>query len=190
MQAIVNARAPICIWLMPISIGKQVPSLRQPNVSADSAGISLASSRLHFAWAAFRELIMMAGGDEQRERLSDDLLLAVAEQLARRPVERFDQSALAGGHDPVGNVLKHSSGTDLARAQRRAELGDRLQRLLELLGLDEQVDERRTLARRTSGRIGVKMKSTAPLAYAVAISASSPPNAVTKTIGVRSDCSR
>ena len=34
------------------------------------------------------------------------------------------------------------------------------------------------------------MKSTAPLAYAVAVSASSPPKAVTKMIGVSSDWGR
>ncbi len=41
------------------------------------------------------------------------------------------------------------------------------------------------LARSTSGRTGVKMKSTAPLAYAFAASVSSPPIAVTKMMGVR-----
>ena len=44
-----------------------------------------------------------------------------------------------------------------------------------------------TLARSASARIGVKMKSTAPPAYAVAVSVSSRPNAVKKMIGVRSD---
>ena len=44
-----------------------------------------------------------------------------------------------------------------------------------------------TLARRMSATIGVKMKSTAPLAYAVAVSVSSRPKAVTKMIGVCSD---
>ena len=44
-----------------------------------------------------------------------------------------------------------------------------------------------TLARSTSARIGAKMKSTAPLAYAVAVSVSSRPKAVRKMIGVSSD---
>ena len=43
------------------------------------------------------------------------------------------------------------------------------------------------LALSTFGRIGVKMKSTAPLAYAVSVSASSCPNAVMNMIGVSSD---
>ena len=41
-----------------------------------------------------------------------------------------------------------------------------------------------TFARSTSGRIGVKMKSTAPLAYAALVCVSSRPNAETKMIGV------
>ena len=44
-----------------------------------------------------------------------------------------------------------------------------------------------TLARSSSARIGAKMKSTAPLAYAVAVSVSSRPYAVRKMIGVSSD---
>jgi hypothetical protein len=42
-----------------------------------------------------------------------------------------------------------------------------------------------TFARSISGRTGVKMKSTAPLAYALAASPFSDPLAVTKMIGVR-----
>ena len=41
-----------------------------------------------------------------------------------------------------------------------------------------------TLARSASSAIGAKMKSTAPLAYAPAVSISSRPNAVMKMIGV------
>ena len=41
-----------------------------------------------------------------------------------------------------------------------------------------------------SARIGAKMKSTAPLAYALPVSVSSSPNAVMKMIGVSSDCIR
>ena len=44
-----------------------------------------------------------------------------------------------------------------------------------------------TLARSSAARIGAKMKSTAPLAYAVAVSVSSRPNAVRKMIGVSFD---
>ncbi len=47
-----------------------------------------------------------------------------------------------------------------------------------------------TLARSTSASSGAKMKSTAPLAYAVAVSVSSRPYAVRKMIGVSSDCWR
>ena len=44
-----------------------------------------------------------------------------------------------------------------------------------------------TLARSTPPSTGVKTKSTAPLAYAVAVSISSLPNLVRKMIGVSSD---
>ena len=49
-----------------------------------------------------------------------------------------------------------------------------------------------TLARSTPASTGAKTKSTAPLAYAVAVSSSSLPNAVRKMIGVSSEpvCSR
>jgi hypothetical protein len=46
------------------------------------------------------------------------------------------------------------------------------------------------LARSTFARSGAKMKSTAPLSYALAFSVSSRPKAVRKMIGVSADCSR
>jgi hypothetical protein len=118
----------------------------------------------------------MAGGYEQLKRLADHLLLAVTEKRPRRAIERLDQSAVTGRHDPVGNVLEYRPRADLAGCQRCVETRDRFKRLLQLLGLNEQTDEG-----------GVKMKSTAPLAYAVAVSTSSDPKAVTNMIGVSSD---
>ena len=46
------------------------------------------------------------------------------------------------------------------------------------------------MARSTSASTGVKMKSTAPLAYAAAVSVSSRPKAVRKMIGVLCDSVR
>ena len=86
-----------------------------------------------------------SGATMQLQRLADHLLLAVAEQPSRRPVERLDQPVLAGRHDPVRDVLEHRPRAHLAVAQRRVEVGDRLERALQLLRLQEQVDEGRDL---------------------------------------------
>ena len=51
IEPIVNRRSPICIRLMPISIGKHEPSLRRPIVSAGSPGVSCAVKTLQAARA-------------------------------------------------------------------------------------------------------------------------------------------
>jgi hypothetical protein len=93
----------------------------------------------------------------------------VAEQPAAPPVDRFDHAASSRMKIPSA-TLSSTACVRLAVAQRRVERRDRLERALQLLGLHEQVDECRDLGPQHSGRTGVKMKSTAPLAYALATS--------------------
>ena len=59
---------------------------------------------------------MVAGRDDQLERLPDDLFLAIAEKASRRPIERFDQALLIGRDDRVRHVLEHRPArTSLSR---------------------------------------------------------------------------
>ena len=77
MAPIVNVRSPICISLIPISIGKHEPSLRQPTVSIGSAGVS--ARRAPSARADSAKSAVMAGRDDVLQGLPDHLLLLVAE---------------------------------------------------------------------------------------------------------------
>ena len=82
MQPIVNVRSPICISLTSISIGKHDPSLRQPTVSIGSAGVSVRAGQAPPGPGGRREVVVMAGRDDQLQRLPDHLVVAVSEQSA------------------------------------------------------------------------------------------------------------
>ena len=152
-----------CTSLRSSSIGNVVPSLRRPT---DSAERSLLSCGLQ--GCRLRPVAGVVGGelraDHQRERLADRLLLAVAEQLGRRAIERLDHPVAARpsrcrpprSRAPSG-CAPRCRGTSLGHASAPSSR--------DLRNSSTKIE---TFARRMSGTIGAKMKSTAPLAYAVA----------------------
>ena len=148
---------PSCTSLRSSSIGNVEPSLRRPTVSATRPRRPVRSCSLGLGVAG--EVGRVLGRDHHRERLPDRLLLAVAEQLGRRAVERLDHAVVAERDDAVRDVLEHRAGARLAVAELLAE-----RTRSELARLEEELDEDRDLRAQDAGTIGAKMKSTAPLA--------------------------
>ena len=96
----------------------------------------------------------MGGVDHERERMSHRLLRVIAEQPADRAVDRLDAAVFVEDEDPLGDVVEHRLGEHIAVTQRRVELRNRVERLLQPLRLGEQVDERRHLRAQDLGQHG------------------------------------
>ena len=179
----ISVRPPTRIRLMSISMGKQEPSLRRPP-SRSSGGHVLRSKQAPSVARGIGEVAATAGRDDGLERLPNHLFLAVAEQFF---ADRLNDST-----SPSSAAVTIPSATFCSTARARTSLS-RSAPFRAVIDPSERLSSSActnrsrntvTLASSTSGRIGVKMKSTAPLAYAATSSASSDPKAVTKMIGV------
>ena len=84
-------------WLMSISIGKRRsrPGVVRATRATRPAFLPRCSRIQRVASAPVGESSWCFGRDDRRERLPDRLVLAVAEQLVRGTIERFDQATRA-----------------------------------------------------------------------------------------------
>ena len=96
------------------AVAAQPERLRQAAVRAARRG------RVRLGQPQAAQLVAALRGDHERERVSDGLVLLIAEQPADRVVDRLDRAALVDDEEAVGDVVEHRLRAQLAVARRRS----------------------------------------------------------------------